>query len=269
MTVSQSVIERIMKEKGEGELLGLFFDFDGTISEIVDSPEEARILPGARKFLETLAESDDIVAGVISGREIEDLKEKVGVSGIVFSGNHGAQLEIFGESYTLANDEELSSLNHLAMELAAKATAFPGMIVEDKKFSVSVHTRLTDDWLLDDLTRLVTITTKKHRNLKIREGKRVLEVLLESSADKGQVLGFILEKIEETFSTTVFPVYFGDDVTDNYVYEYMRVRDRGISIFVQGRDPLHLDADFELNGPLEVVILMEDLIGSGKCGRQR
>lgn len=268
MMVSKSVIERILKERREGELLGLFFDFDGTISEIVDSPEEARILPGARKFLETLAESDDVVAGVISGRQIEDLKEKVGVSGIVYSGNHGAQLEMFGESYTLAKDEELSSLNHLAMELADKATAFSGMIVEDKKFSVSVHTRLVDDWLLDDLTRLVTNTAKKHCNLKIREGKRVLEVFLENSPDKGEVLVFILEKIEETFSTTVFPVYFGDDVTDKYVYEYLRVRNRGISVFVKGSDSLHLDADFELFGPLEVVRLMEDLIGARKCWRQ-
>ncbi len=265
----RSVIERIGRDMEEGELSGLFFDFDGTISEIVETPDKARILPGARECLKRMAGRGDIVAGVISGRSIDDLKERVGVQGLVYSGNHGAELEIFGERQVLAESGSRPLLGSIARELCGLGHVFPGLLVEDKGYSVSVHTRRVAGTQREDVKNRVKESAGRFPNLTVREGKRVFEILPVRSANKGDVLRVIISRIEENRSAGVFPVYFGDDVTDRYVYEYLREREKGLFIFVSGKDRVHLEADFELEGPGEVVVFMIDFLTLGDTRRER
>lgn len=255
-----SVVERILMEVGEGELIGLFFDFDGTISHIVDNPDMARILAGARECLLRMAECDDIVAGVISGRAMDDLKERVDVPGLVYSGNHGAELELFGDRQVISDGEAHAVLADFAMELESTLSYVSGIRIENKGYSVSVHTRCVDDSRVEDVKNLLKETAGKFHNLITREGKRVFEVLPSRSATKGDVMHLVLERVEEIYGRSVFPVYFGDDVTDRYVYEYMRKKGKGLFIFVAGKDRVQLDADFELEGPPDVVKFMADFL---------
>jgi trehalose-phosphatase len=261
-----SIIERMQGERERGEILGLFFDFDGTLSEIVENPEMASILPGAKSFLGKMANREDLVAGVISGREIDDLKKRVGVPGLIYSGNHGAELEIFGEKHRLTKGEYRGDLSRVAEEFGKMSPAFPGLMVENKGFSVSVHARSVDEALLQEMRERVVETVERFDRLTVREGKKVFEILPLRSANKGEVLGFILGKIEEKSQAGVYPVYFGDDLTDKYVYDFLREKKRGISVFVKGKDPVMLEADFDLRGPRDVENFMShslDLIDGG------
>src|SRR5687767_7147054 len=67
-------------------------DFDGTLAPIVPHPEDAR-LPGAtRGLMRRIAACDDILFAVISGRELEDVRTRVGLDTLLYAGNHGLEI---------------------------------------------------------------------------------------------------------------------------------------------------------------------------------
>ena len=97
--------------------LGIILDFDGTLSPLARTPELAFIPPETKKVLERLVKYcaefthffsflkaisriftflnfrlvnlPDVHVVVISGREVENLRAKVGVDGLTYAGNHG------------------------------------------------------------------------------------------------------------------------------------------------------------------------------------
>ena len=70
--------------------VGLFVDFDGTISHLAPTPDEAVVSPVAADSLRRLSGSLPLVC-VISGRRVSDLRAKVGLDGPVYVGNHGGE----------------------------------------------------------------------------------------------------------------------------------------------------------------------------------
>ena len=81
-----------------GQLIGVVagrqpfvcLDFDGTLSEIVAEPDAARLVPGAAKALERLAALWPVA--ILSGRDLADVRDRVGIPGIWYSGSHGFEL---------------------------------------------------------------------------------------------------------------------------------------------------------------------------------
>ena len=68
----------------------VFFDFDGTLSDIVDDPESARPAPGAAEAVQKLAAQAPVA--ILSGRDLADVTERVGLPGIWYAGSHGFEL---------------------------------------------------------------------------------------------------------------------------------------------------------------------------------
>ncbi|MFZ1177692.1 MAG: trehalose-phosphatase, partial [Mycobacterium sp.] len=68
----------------------VFFDFDGTLSDIVNDPDAARPVAGATEALEKLAAQCPVA--VLSGRDLADVTTRVGVPGIWYAGSHGFEL---------------------------------------------------------------------------------------------------------------------------------------------------------------------------------
>src|ERR1043166_2965802 len=73
--------------------ISLFLDFDGTLARIKPRPEQAGLEPATRRVLRRLAGSRRVRVCVISGRRLEDLRNRVRVSGIEFLGLHGWEEE--------------------------------------------------------------------------------------------------------------------------------------------------------------------------------
>src|SRR5690242_13512164 len=69
---------------------GLLSDVDGTLSAIAPTPGDATLLPGVRELLEQAQTRFDVVAAV-SGRAAENARQLVGVSGLLYLGNHGLE----------------------------------------------------------------------------------------------------------------------------------------------------------------------------------
>ncbi|HTJ76534.1 MAG TPA: trehalose-phosphatase [Acidimicrobiales bacterium] len=118
----------------------VFTDFDGTLAPIVDDPASARPLPGAVDVLGALAGRYGRV-GVISGRPAAFLRTHLGGRGLFLSGLYGLELAPGdGEIHTLPAAE---AWREVVDEVAARAEAAlaPGLSVERKGLSVTVHYR--------------------------------------------------------------------------------------------------------------------------------
>ena len=65
-------------------------DFDGTLSEIVSDPDAATLVDGAAEALENLAARCPVA--ILSGRDLADIRDRVGMPGIWYAGSHGFEL---------------------------------------------------------------------------------------------------------------------------------------------------------------------------------
>ncbi|EUA07167.1 trehalose-phosphatase [Mycobacterium xenopi 4042] len=68
----------------------VFFDFDGTLSEIVDDPDAAQLTAGAAEALRLLTAQCPVA--VLSGRDLADVRQRIGLPGIWYAGSHGFEL---------------------------------------------------------------------------------------------------------------------------------------------------------------------------------
>ncbi len=68
----------------------VFLDFDGTLADMVSDPADAVITEGVAAVLTRLAA--DVPVAVISGRDLDDVRSRVGVPGLWYVGGHGAHI---------------------------------------------------------------------------------------------------------------------------------------------------------------------------------
>lgn len=82
-----------IKKDINGKYILLFLDYDGTLSPIVNTPDEAVIPRQIQSLLDRLSGDPRCKIAVISGRSLKDIKNKVGLKNIIYSGNHGMEIE--------------------------------------------------------------------------------------------------------------------------------------------------------------------------------
>jgi trehalose 6-phosphate phosphatase len=175
---------------------GLFLDFDGVLAPIVERPEDAVPQPETRAELERLVDRYALVA-VVSGREGEDVRTRLGVDGVVCVGSHGLELEPQADRWrrTLA-------------AFAADAP-WPREDVEVKGLAVAFHFREHPDER-EAVRRLDAIAdTARKEGLVARYGRKVLEVLPPVGSHKGTAVRRLLEERGLRRALAA-----GDDTTD-------------------------------------------------------
>ena len=67
-------------------------DFDGTITPIKPRPKDAKLNKNIRLLLRKISKNSSFIVGVLSGRSLKDIKEKVGLKNLIFAGNHGLEI---------------------------------------------------------------------------------------------------------------------------------------------------------------------------------
>jgi len=140
-------------------------DFDGTLAPIVDTPDDAAALPGIDQTLRTLRNSDGTATGVVSGRALDDLYERVGVEDIGYAGNHGIELRYRGENEVHPDAREaMDSIAEVADTLESRLDDVSGCLVEDKRVTTTVHYRkVADDRFRPSKRRLDVRSTSSQR----------------------------------------------------------------------------------------------------------
>lgn len=239
-----------------GRPLFLFLDYDGTLTPIVSSPDEAHLSEDVRARLNRLKNIASLA--VISGRSLGDIRKKVGIEGILYVGNHGA--EIASGPGTTGLPEwhyDRPMLNELLARVREATIYLPGIFIEDKTVTASIHFRQVPVPYLGRLFNFISRLSKEYDHyFALRPGKKVFEIRPLQAPDKGVAVSLILEHM----GRGRFPVYIGDDVTDEDAFAALK--NNGISISVGGS----LNADYYLPSQTQIGQLLDRLeraIGAG------
>lgn len=187
----------------------LVCDIDGTISHIALTPGAARIEPRAISALEELIAELDLVA-LMTGRGAAEAARMAGVPGLMIIGNHGMELleggRLRGAEAAEAYRETVEGL----MGELVEALHFPGVIVEPKGLTGSLHYRGAPETDLAKAAILDAVLPRvRERGLRITEGRMVVEIRPPVQINKGSALRDLVRA--RGLRAVVF---LGDDVTD-------------------------------------------------------
>jgi len=237
-------------------------DFDGTLAPIVERPEAATIHEEGPAVLRELAARPDTLVAVVSGRVLADVRARVGVGEVYYAGNHGMEIAGPDLAHVLPEAAEARpQLEDCVEGLRAALAAVPGVILEDKGLTLSVHYRLvTDPEVAADVRVRVAELCGAFQGLRITEGKEVVEVRPDVAWDKGRATRFLLDSLLGPAAAGVPVLFIGDDRTDEDAFR--AVRDGGAGILVAPRPPLTTAATAHVRDPGEVVALLRDLARS-------
>lgn len=223
-------------------------DFDGTLSDIVAKPDDAKPVPGAVEVLERLARAPYVNVVLVSGRRLPDLAERFDKppEGVTMIGEHGS----------VRSDSEQAShpdIDRLVAGLEDMTTEVEGAEVEAKLTSVTLHIRNVDADTAGPLadraaTFLREATAGMTPRPRVEVGRGVVEVPL-SPLTKADAVDDVRE--EHGADAVIF---FGDDVSDESVFESMSAQDIGVKV---GSEPSA--ARYRVADPRHVVSALEHL----------
>lgn len=192
----------------------MLFDYDGTLTPLMSNPDEANLADQVRKSLTALVSGSKFTCGVISGRALEDVEAKVDVPGMIYAGNHG--LEIRGPGIDFVHKqavEQAGTQVQIVGELKSALSWIPGVIVEPKGLTLSVHYRgahTEQISTVEEIFARITAASVDTGTSIVTRGKKVLELRPNLPWDKGTAIN-LLQKSYPNASTVWF---FGDDRTD-------------------------------------------------------
>lgn len=235
-----------------GKHVILMLDYDGTLAPICDTPGEARLPYASKEVLLRLAASAFCKIAIISGRTLADIKKMVDLKGIIYVGNHGLQIEgpkIKFESPVPSGYRKL--LNVLKEELTRKLSCVKGVFIEDKQLTLTVHFRLVAKKqvaFVKTVFHETVIVALVRNKIKIKPGKKVLEIRPPVNWDKGKSVLWLLGRYKFMLGNNTIPLYMGDDVTDEDAFKALLRK--GITVAV-GKDS-DSSAQYYLRSPDEV-----------------
>ena len=194
-----------------GKPLSLLCDYDGTLTPIVDRPEDAVLDNEMREVLQNLAAHDMVRLAVISGRSLPVLQDFLkGLHTIEMIGDHGAAFAD-RDRFTVQAARYLAELEWLSRK-------YPGCMLEDKGFAVGVHFRQVDPDLAPQLMADFFdwwLASGNLADFQVATGKKVFEIRPRVKTNKGTaVLGLLENWFGETWTARTLAVYCGDDTTD-------------------------------------------------------
>ena len=246
-----------------GRQLAIFLDYDGTLTPIVDRPELAVLSGPTRDVVQKLAVCATVV--ILSGRDLDDVQQRVGIDGIIYAGSHGFDIIGPGGLRKKVATEFLPILDAAEQEIRTKLDRIPGALVERKSFSIAAHYRLADQTGVDAVECAVNEVAGRHGELRMVSGKKLYELQPDIDWDKGRAMLWLIETLElEQPDMLLF--YIGDDRTDEDAFRALGKR--GTSIIVT-QQPRPTAAQYALKNPAEVERFLDELASfasaSGNC----
>lgn len=186
----------------------LFLDIDGTLIDLAATPDGVSVPPGLATGLRALRDRLGGALALLSGRKLADIDRLLG-PGLVCAAEHGAILrDSDGRIHATAQrpaayDRWLASLNRAARQM-------PGVLIEQKEFSLTVHYRQAPEHEAE-LGQLVERLVGENEDAVILLAHSAFELRPRSGNNKGEALGGFMAS--PPFKGRI-PVFVGDDVTD-------------------------------------------------------
>jgi trehalose 6-phosphate phosphatase len=206
-------LDEVRRQLANCDRVAVFLDLDGTLAAITRTPKMTRIKPETKETLRALSREPGYLVSIVSGREMQDLRNIVDLPNIVYAGNHG--LEISGPGLEFVHDEAKGCMPVVAgicERLGTQLQSVNGVIVEFKRLTASIHYRLVAAPSIDRVRAAVAEEIAQLGDrLHAVQGKRVLELKPSVQWDKGRAVRWVAERLAYDVSAAI---YIGDDKTD-------------------------------------------------------
>jgi trehalose 6-phosphate phosphatase len=248
-----SALEHVQEIARSGHRLAVFLDYDGTLTAIVSRPEDAWLPDSMRETLRSLAAR--VPVAILSGRDLDDVRGRVLVDGIVYAGSHGFDIAGAGGLRREFGAAHLPVLDAAEKELREALDEIPGAQLERKHFSVAAHYRNVNENDASRVALAVDAVATRHRELRRMDGKKVYELLPDIDWNKGKAALWLLETLGLE-DRNALPIYIGDDRTDEDAFRALEKR--GVAILVS-EQPQETAASYRLSNSEEVERFLQQI----------
>lgn len=197
--------------------IAILLDIDGTLLDLMPTPREVWVPPGLATTLNRLLDRTLGALALVSGRSLNDIDLIFAPQQFPAVGGHGAEMRLTADGEALAArappmDKELKR------RLAAIARLSPGILLEDKGYSLALHYRLAPhaEKAIDEAISLIRADLPD-APIEVLPGKCVFEI---KHSGFTKAIG-----VRELMTHAPFkgrrPLFIGDDVTDESVFAIM------------------------------------------------
>lgn len=224
-----------LAERLSGTPLVLLLDIDGTLAPIAARPTDAMIPSATRDVLHALCDTAGVVVVAVSGRAVDDARRMLDTPAAWVIGNHGVEIGEPGKPPAPHADvapyaNAVASAVRRATETLAQ---YAGVIVENKRWSLSIHYRLARRDIVPSVIAKATDIASSFR-LRVTLGKEVIEMRPPVDVHKGTASIELAERLG-AFTPGASILSAGDDRTDEDMFRSLRQRDpRAVTVHVTG-----------------------------------
>lgn len=237
--------DRLVAQIRVSRRVAVFLDFDGTLVNIAPLPEQVRLATVTRRVLRRLARHPRVTLVVISGRRRAELRRYIGLRGIHYFGLYGWERS----RHSRLPASALTALRRAKIELSIQLCSIPGLWIEDKRLSLSIHLLGVSPALQRRARRkLGPLLLPFQKSLRLIENLRDAEIVPRCISGKGTA---VQQFLATPALRRALPIYFGDDLSDEPAFEAVR---KGISIRVGPARPTH--ARYLIRGPATVAAVL-------------
>ena len=249
-------------------------DVDGTIAPIVMKPEDAAVPDRTRELLRTLA-AKYVLVGCLSGRRALDARRIVGLDELAYSGNHGFELLLPGESEVRPDpslDGHDADAPRFVAELDRSELERAGIRTEDKGAIVALHWRGAENEGAAESLAHEIASEAEWQGLVPHQGRKVLEIRPNVSINKGIAVAALIPTSSTATNTAAESIdaalYGGDDRTDVDAFMALRsLREDGVLsatacigvISDESPPEVAREADLTVDGPAGFARVLEAL----------
>jgi len=190
----------------------LLLDFDGTLVDIAPTPDAVHVPEALCDALARLLPALGGALALVSGRPIADLDRRFSPLTLPIVGGHGAEMRV-REGKIVSTVAPLRE--SLRRQLAEAQNLDPGIVVEDKGYSLALHYRKApqcEEALRRHIDRVLAAFADE--TVEVLPGKALLEVK-RPGVSKGEAVRMLMDHAPFAGRR---PVFIGDDVTDESVF---------------------------------------------------
>jgi trehalose 6-phosphate phosphatase len=195
----------------------ILLDIDGTLLDLAPTPREVWVPPGLATTLRSLLARTSGALALVSGRSLNDIDLIFAPEQFPAVGGHGAEMRISTDSEAVATHAPPMD-KELKRRLAAIAKLSPGILLEDKGYSLALHYRLAPhaEKAIYEAVSLIRADLP-NAPIEVLPGKCVCEI---KHSGFNKASGVLELMIHEPFRGRR-PIFIGDDVTDESVFAIM------------------------------------------------
>lgn len=209
----------------------LFVDVDGTLLEIAPTPHAVRVEPELTALLRSLLLATSGALALVSGRSIAELDALFLPLTLPAAGLHGFERRGASGSYECRPLPAAPALERARRALLELADQHPGLLVEDKRFSLAMHYRRAPHLGSVVVRAMTAIAAGVRPEFELQMGKMVAELRPAGSTKGAAVAEFMTEHPYRDR----LPIYIGDDLTDESAFEWVNgVGGLSIAVNVSG-----------------------------------